>query len=144
MQALLGDDFQAYAAAMNEPPPVSVRPNPFKAPGEGTDFFPIGDPVPWCPTARYLPDRPVFTLDPLFHAGAYYVQEASSMFLFEALRQTVDFSRPLCALDLCAAPGGKSTLLASMLSPESLLVANEVIRPRTAVLRENLEKWGTP
>ncbi|MEQ1745920.1 MAG: RNA methyltransferase [Saprospiraceae bacterium] len=144
MQDLLGNNLPAFVAAMQKPAPVSVRPNPFKSPSTGTDFFSDGDPVPWCPTACYLPARPVFTLDPLFHAGAYYVQEASSMFLHEALRQTVDFSRPLNVLDLCAAPGGKSTLLASLLSPDSLLVANEVVRQRTAVLRENLEKWGTP
>lgn len=66
------------------------------------------------------------------------------MFLYEALRQTVDFARPLKALDLCAAPGGKSTLLSSMLNAQSLLIANEVIRPRVGALRENLEKWGNP
>jgi len=156
MEALLGDTFPAFAAAMLEPPPVSVRVNPFKLPAGLPAYFPgeansqvptannQNSPVPWCPGALYLPERPVFTLDPLFHAGAYYVQEASSMFLHEALSQTVDFSCPLRVLDLCAAPGGKSTLLASMLGPDSLLVANELVRQRTAVLRENLEKWGVP
>ncbi len=72
--------------------------------------------VPWSSFGYYLPQRPSFTLDPLFHAGAYYVQEASGMFLEQALRQTTDLSRPLRVLDLCAAPGGKSTLLQSLLS----------------------------
>ncbi len=79
---------------------------------------------------------------PSLHAGVYYVQEASSMFLEEALRQTADLGRPLRVLDLCAAPGGKSTLLQSLLSPDSLLVSNEVIRNRVSVLRENSIKWG--
>ncbi len=153
MEALLGDAYPAFAAAMQEPPPVSIRANPFKLPdglpahftGAANSQQPTANsPVHWCYGAQYLPERPVFTLDPLFHAGAYYVQEASSMFLHEALRKTVDFSCPLRVLDLCAAPGGKSTLLASMLGHDSLLVANEFVRQRTAVLRENLEKWGVP
>ena len=142
MQRLLGDDYSAFAAAMQAPAPVSIRANPFKVSENGSDLFPDAIPVPWCASGWYLPERPVFTLDPRFHAGAYYVQEASSMFLHEALRQTTDFSRPLRVLDLCAAPGGKSTLLASLLSADSLLVANEVVRQRAAVLRENIEKWG--
>jgi 16S rRNA C967 or C1407 C5-methylase (RsmB/RsmF family)/NOL1/NOP2/fmu family ribosome biogenesis protein len=98
--------------------------------------------VPWSSFGYYLPRRPSFTLDPLFHAGAYYVQEASSMFLEHALRQTIDLSRPLRVLDLCAAPGGKSTLLQSLLPAGSLLVSNEVIRHRVNVLEENMIKWG--
>lgn len=144
MQALLGDTYPAFEAALQQPPPVSVRANPFKTAAEGHLLFPHAEPVPWCRGGWYLPERPVFTLDPRFHAGAYYVQEASSMFLCEALRQVADVSRPLRVLDLCAAPGGKSTLIASLLHPDSLLVANEVVRQRTAVLRENLEKWGCP
>jgi len=94
----------------------------------GVGLLPAGaSPVPWSSFGYYLPERPSFTFDPLFHAGAYYVQEASSMFLEQALRQTTDLSRPLRVLDLCAAPGGKSTLLQSLLSRDSLLVSNEVI-----------------
>ncbi|MBK8922757.1 MAG: RNA methyltransferase [Saprospirales bacterium] len=141
MQAFLGPEYPDFAAALEAPASVSIRFNPFK-PSDGNE--PPLTPVPWHPQAFYLTERPVFTLDPLFHAGAYYVQEASSMFLYEALRQTVDFSKNLNVLDLCAAPGGKSTLLASMLSAGSLLVANEVVRQRLGPLRENLEKWGIP
>lgn len=144
METLLGDAYPDFAAALLEQPPVSIRTNPFKLPIAGSQQPAANSPVPWCPGGWYLPERPVFTLDPLFHAGAYYVQEASSMFLHEALRQAVDFSQPLRVLDLCAAPGGKSTLLASMLGGDSLLVANEFVRQRVGVLRENLEKWGVP
>ncbi len=98
--------------------------------------------IPWCSNGFYLKERPSFTFDPLFHAGCYYVQEASSMFLEQALKQTVDLSKPLKVLDLCAAPGGKSTHIQSLLSKESLLVSNEVIRSRANVLKDNIIKWG--
>lgn len=98
-------------------------------------------PVPWCPYGFYLSSRPSFTLDPFFHAGAYYVQEASSMFLWEALKQLAGDAGGKKILDLCAAPGGKSTLLASYF-PHGLVVANEVIKTRAAVLVENITKWG--
>lgn len=98
--------------------------------------------VPWSSFGYYLPSRPAFTLDPLLHAGVYYVQEASSMFLEQALKQTVDLSAPLKVLDLCAAPGGKSTLILSLISEDSLLVSNEVIRSRASIIQENLTKWG--
>jgi 16S rRNA C967 or C1407 C5-methylase (RsmB/RsmF family)/NOL1/NOP2/fmu family ribosome biogenesis protein len=98
--------------------------------------------VPWSTDGYYLSQRPSFTLDPVFHAGAYYVQEASSMFLEQALRQTTDLTQPNKILDLCAAPGGKSTLLQSLISVSSLLVSNEVIKTRVNVLAENITKWG--
>lgn len=141
MLELLGpDDYAAFLAALAGPPAVSIR---LKA-SAPVPTIASQDTVLWHPLGRYLPERPVFTLDPAFHAGAYYVQEASSMFLHEALKQSVDFSKRLKVLDLCAAPGGKSTLLADMISADSLLVANEVIRQRVGVLRENMEKWGLP
>ena len=97
--------------------------------------------VPWANRAYFLPERPVFSLDPLWHAGAYYVQEASSMFLEQAFEQ-IDIDGPKMVLDLCAAPGGKSTHLNSLIQDEDLLVANEVIRSRVPILAENLSKWG--
>ncbi|MFT3824667.1 MAG: RNA methyltransferase [Chitinophagaceae bacterium] len=100
------------------------------------------DPIPWSSQGYYLSQRPFFTFDPLFHAGVYYVQEASSMFVEQALKQTTDLSQPLRVLDLCAAPGGKSTLLQSLISENSLLVSNEVIKSRAGILDENLTKWG--
>ena len=138
---------------------VSIRFNPLKIPSKIVDIgenrtnhssldiqpshFPIKAQVPWTTHGYYLSARPSFTLDPMFHAGAYYVQEASSMFLEQALRQTVDLSQPLRVLDLCAAPGGKSTLIQSLISEKSLLVSNEVIKSRVHILTENLIKWGS-
>jgi 16S rRNA C967 or C1407 C5-methylase (RsmB/RsmF family)/NOL1/NOP2/fmu family ribosome biogenesis protein len=121
---------------------TSIRLNPAKLLLANSQL-PIANPVSWCDQGYYLTSRPSFTFDPLFHAGCYYVQEASSMFLEEAVRQTVDLSRPLRVLDLCAAPGGKSTHLQSLIPKEGLLVSNEVIRSRVNVLKDNIIKWGT-
>ncbi|MCS4224718.1 methyltransferase RsmF C-terminal domain-like protein [Sphingobacterium sp. BIGb0165] len=104
--------------------------------------FSTGGRVPWCENAFYLNERPVFTLDPLFHAGGYYPQDASSMFIDRIIRKLEIGSEPVYALDLCAAPGGKSTLLNSSLHPDSLLVANEIIKTRVNILQDNLTKWG--
>lgn len=137
-RALLGDsDFAQLADALQQEAPVSIRMNRGK-----TAVTPQGEAVAWCDTGYYLPKRPSFTFDPLFHAGTYYVQEASSMFLEQVIRQYVQ--EPVCCLDLCAAPGGKSTHLASLLPEGSLLVSNEVIRSRSHILAENLTKWGHP
>ncbi len=99
-------------------------------------------PVPWSTSGYYLSARPSFTSDPLFHGGAYYVQEASSMFLEEVLGQSTDLTQNIKVLDLCAAPGGKSTLIQSLVTGKSLLVSNEVIKSRVTVLAENITKWG--
>lgn len=123
-------------------PSVSVRLNPLKTTALPS-LPPEAEPVPWCTSGRYLSVRPPFTFDPLLHAGAYYVQEASSMFLACALRAFVG-SAPVVALDLCAAPGGKSTLTRSLLPEGSMLVSNEPMRPRAQVLAENMLKWGHP
>lgn len=100
------------------------------------------NPVPWSQYGYYLSERPSFTFDPLFHAGCYYVQEASSMFIEQALKQTADLSKPLKVLDLCAAPGGKSTHIQSLITKDSLLVSNEVIKSRANILKDNIIKWG--
>jgi len=124
---------------------TSIRINPFKISGS-SKVLPFGEDlggaVPWTEHGYSLASRPSFTFDPLFHAGCYYVQEASSMFLEQALKQTVDLSQPLKVLDLCAAPGGKSTHLLSLISKDSLLVSNEVIRSRANILNDNIVKWG--
>jgi 16S rRNA C967 or C1407 C5-methylase (RsmB/RsmF family)/NOL1/NOP2/fmu family ribosome biogenesis protein len=117
---------------------TSVRLNPFKP----ADLFRSGELVPWCANGRYLNDRPNFTADPFFHAGCYYVQEASSMFLEQALKATINTEHVIRVLDLCAAPGGKSTLISSLISQDSLLVSNEIIKTRVPVLTDNLNKWG--
>ncbi len=120
---------------------TSIRRNPFKATQDS--LLPEGVQVPWCPYGRYLEERPSFTLDPAFHAGAYYVQEASSMFIWYVLEQLIgNETAGKKVLDLCAAPGGKSTLLSTYFK-DGLLIANEVIKTRAAVLVENITKWGT-
>lgn len=105
--------------------------------------FTIHEKVPWSQFGFYLKERPSFTFDPLFHAGLYYVQEASSMFLEQAFKQLVDLSKSIKVLDLCAAPGGKSTHIQSLISSESLLVSNEIIRSRNNILIDNIVKWGS-
>lgn len=143
MKKQLQTEAPAFFAALQAEAPVSVRLNPGKA-GSFSELFPEQLPVrrvEWCEQAYYLNQRPVFTLDPAFHGGAYYVQEASSMFFAHVLKQILP-SAPVRALDLCAAPGGKSTLIASALPQNSLLVSNEVIRSRANILKENIIKWG--
>ncbi|MGV3630837.1 MAG: methyltransferase RsmF C-terminal domain-like protein [Bacteroidota bacterium] len=136
---VLEDDFLGgdLLSALNTAAPVSLRLNPLKT----FDFGTGSRSVPWCGHAFYLPERPVFTLDPLFHAGAYYPQEAGSMMLEKVLNQLELPENPVI-LDLCAAPGGKSTLIASFLNQSGLLVSNEVIQARAKILKENLAKWG--
>ncbi len=156
------DDVDALLTGLQAPPTVSVRLNPRRLDPaivpEGADGR-----VPWCHEGFYLAQRPAFTADPLFHAGAYYVQDASSMFLSHVFSQLSTFNfqlstfnsplgacdASLCeelstSLDLCAAPGGKSTLLRSLLPDDALLVSNEPVRQRTLVLAENMAKWGHP
>jgi len=144
LQNINGFDKENFIEVHESGEPVtSVRQNPVKFFDTQHSVFKMpGEKIPWSANGFYLPERPSFTADPLFHAGAYYVQEASSMFLEEALKQTVDLSRPLKILDLCAAPGGKSTVIQSLLSKESVLVSNEVIKTRVTVLAENITKWG--
>lgn len=136
---LMGEEMcNALCEALEQDTPVSIRMNTAKY-----DRVPAHrSAVPWSEQGYYLGGRPTFTFDPLFHAGCYYVQEASSMFVEQALRRYV--TEPSVMLDLCAAPGGKSTLCRSVLPEGSLLVANEVMRNRSQVLAENLVKWGHP
>lgn len=136
---LLGEQWESFLNALQGDAPVSIRINKDKAP---TDSKMQGVDVLWCDNGYYLSERPSFTFDPLFHAGCYYVQEASSMFVEQAIKQYAGSG--IKVLDLCAAPGGKSTLLASLLDEGSLLVSNEVIRSRANILAENLMKWGNP
>lgn len=133
---LLGNEFQDLEKALEEVAPTSVRVN------DKMEYKPSDNRVAWCDTGFYLTERPLFTADPLFHAGVYYVQEASSMFLNEAVKQ--HFPNARTVLDLCAAPGGKSTLLTQALPESSLLVSNEIVRSRAYILAENLIKWGNP
>ena len=141
MAPQMGAELDAFCRALQQEPPVSVRLND-KLPEEAlrAEGLPLAQPVPWAEDGRYLSQRPQFTLDPLFHAGCYYVQEASSMYVQEVLRAYVP--RDAVVLDLCAAPGGKSTLISQYLGSEGLLLSNEVVRQRVFILSENMQKWG--
>ena len=158
---LMGEErFERYLQSFEEETPVSIRVNPRKMDSQRHTLTSVREegrwkmedaiPVPWCRNGYYLKKRPNFTMDPLLHAGCYYVQEAASMFLDEALRQMHNAYishqpsaiRPLTSLDLCAAPGGKSTLLRSVLPEDCVLYSNEPIRNRANILLENVTKWG--
>lgn len=144
-QILSNEEWAKFSESMAQASPVSIRVNASKIARYGVNLALDGvSNVPWCEAGFYLPSRPTFTFDPLFHAGAYYVQEASSMFIGEVLKQHLGSPENATVLDLCAAPGGKTTLLRSLLPSNSLLVANEIVTKRAFVLSENLLKWGHP
>jgi 16S rRNA C967 or C1407 C5-methylase (RsmB/RsmF family)/NOL1/NOP2/fmu family ribosome biogenesis protein len=131
-------DRDTLLEALSSDSPVSIRMNSVK-----WGSAPLSaQRVPWCETGYYLRKRPVFTLDPLYHSGCYYVQEASSMFIEQVVRDTGCDKPGLRILDLCAAPGGKTTHLSSLAGTGSVIVANEVIRSRAAILSENVTRWG--
>ncbi len=146
-QELMGEELyhQLEHGILKEESPTSIRINPFKCKGlfdsaKESESLSL---IPWCPqTGRYLESRPSFTFDPWLHAGMYYVQEASSMFVDLAIRQLVH--EPVMMLDLCAAPGGKSTCLRAALPEGSLLFSNEPMRTRSQILAENIQKFGHP
>lgn len=135
------------AESLDADAPVSVRLNPYKRCDRPERFADVAEePVPWGEPgeAYYLSERPVFTADPVFHGGAYYVQEAGSMFVGWLLRRLLaDSAALLRVLDLCAAPGGKTTHIASVVGSAGVVVANEVIRSRAKILVENVQKWGS-
>lgn len=141
MRPLLGSEMDAFMKAIHTERETSVRVN------DKIDFSQLKmlheaglSEVPWCAEGYYVKNRPQFTLDPLMHAGCYYVQEASSMFVQQVLEQYV--SPDSIVLDMCAAPGGKSTLISEHLGEEGLLISNEVVRQRVFILSENIQKWG--
>lgn len=141
LNGISGFDKATFTEAHRQEPPVSIRLHPIKS---GSIEMNTSGNVPWCTWGRYLRERPSFTLDPLLHAGAYYVQEASSMFLHSMVQHLFPNATQLKVLDLCAAPGGKSTLLAAALDTSCLILSNEVIRSRCSILEENIVKWGYP
>lgn len=156
MKNIIGDEnSRRLCDALAEKATVSIRLNRAKTSDIPFDTDTVGKPVAWCNDGFYLKERPLFTLDPLLHAGAYYVQEASSMFLSHVVgtllgKRTADDDiektdlAPQAILDMCAAPGGKSTILRTMMPQDSLLIANEPIGRRANILSENIQKQGFP
>ena len=148
-RSLMGEElYSKLISGLAATPPVSIRLNPFKVAKDAylEDEEQLNGlqltPVPWAKDGYLLSERPSFTLDPLFHAGAYYVQEASSMFLDFIIRQLV--KEPVTMLDLCAAPGGKTTCAMAALPEGSILYSNEPVRTRANILAENVMKFGHP
>ena len=137
---------------MNSDVPVSIRLNPYKRPTSELPILEGSTLVPWSPYGRILAERPLFTLLPLFHAGVYYVQDSSAMYVGHVLRKHMkDFvpkGRKLRILDLCAAPGGKTTDISAsareLCGDDFELVSNEVMKQRVSVLADNVARWGDP
>ena len=140
MHGQLGEQYGTFLTALDQPSPVSIRFNPAK---RAHHNLPLGAPISWCNEGFYLTQRPLFSTDPLWHAGAYYVQEPSSMVL---ARVVADFFQgpPKMVLDVAAAPGGKSTLIAAMLRPQDILICNEIHAGRFQILKQNMIRWGAP
>lgn len=139
---LFGEErYNIFFKGLQQSSPVSIRINPFKTnkTTQVADNF-VPTHVAWCAEGFYLNSRPNFTFDPLFHAGAYYVQEASSMFLSHVLRHLIN--KPVALLDLCAAPGGKTTCARTAISDGSIVFSNEPINKRAQILAENIQKFG--
>lgn len=134
MTLRLDKEFPSFLESLSQESIISVRTNPQKP----TNQFAQEEEIPWNEHGYFLNKRPEFVFDPLIHGGAYYVQESSSMLFAHA----IDFSKDLKILDLCASPGGKSTLLLSKMSKNSVLFSNELVGKRAEILKENLLKWG--
>ena len=135
MRESLGEEAESLFAALDTEPAVSLRLNPAK-PAEIFD----GEEVGWCKWGRYLAERPQFTLDPMLHGGAYYVQEASSQFVAHLLsNHNMEGAK---VLDMCAAPGGKTTIYSTLVGRNGLVVANDINHGRAMALADNVQRWG--
>lgn len=140
MKMILNDSYSDFEESLQMPSPISIRLNPYKI--ENDFNLNLSTQIPWCQAAYYLQHRPVFTLDPFFHAGHYYVQEPASMFL-DFILKSLEIPKNCNVLDLCSAPGGKSTLLVSYFSDEAFIHCHEYDPNRAQILKHNLERWGT-
>ncbi|MEO5583183.1 MAG: RsmB/NOP family class I SAM-dependent RNA methyltransferase, partial [Saprospiraceae bacterium] len=144
MHHILGnDDFKSFEASLGQPPPVSIHLHNSK-PSHYKRIKDSLDPVPWSEHGFYITERPLFTIDPGFQSGGYYVQEASSMLIEEAMKISLKEIPGARVLDLCASPGGKSALILSVLNGKGLLISNETIQSRVDPLVHNVIKWGYP
>ncbi|MEP7320505.1 MAG: RNA methyltransferase [Saprospiraceae bacterium] len=142
-KTLSTDDFNSFETSLDLTPPVSIHLHNSK-PSHYKNIKDSLDAVPWCERGVYIPERPLFTIDPGFQSGGYYVQEASSMLIEAAMQIALkEFPYP-SMLDLCASPGGKSALVLSILNGNGLLISNETIQSRVDPLVHNLIKWGYP
>jgi 16S rRNA C967 or C1407 C5-methylase (RsmB/RsmF family)/NOL1/NOP2/fmu family ribosome biogenesis protein len=139
IKAQLGAESQDFVDSLESRATTSLRLHPSK----GKNYFPDSEPVRWCENGRLLKKRPKFAEQPELFAGAYYVQESSSMFLDHALKTCLGKQKNLLALDLCAAPGGKSTLISDFLQGNGFLVSNEITSKRLPALVENFTRWGS-
>ena len=139
MRKQLGaEEAERLFVALDSASPVAVRLNPAKCGEEGV--WSDGEQVAWCESGRKLRERPSFTLDTAFHAGAYYVQEAASQFIDHIVAgEELQGKR---VLDMCSAPGGKTTIYSTAVGEDGLVVANEYVRSRANVLADNVRKWG--
>lgn len=144
MQGISLPDADRLIDALDTDPCVAIRINQRK--NKTGEIYSDIEPVSWCKDGYYLPNRPIFTLNPLLHAGVFYVQDASSMIYQQLTERLVESlgNRPMALLDFCAAPGGKTTAMINALPEGSVAVANEFVTARGKMLRENLEKWGYP
>ena len=139
LRGLLPDEWEALANAItSSEPSVAVRVNAAR----GASVPHVARRVPWCGQGYYLDNRPSFTFDTDWHAGRYYVQDASSMFIAHVIGNFIH--EPVRYLDLCAAPGGKTTAAIQALPEGSMTVANEIVPPRARVLADNVIRWGHP
>lgn len=137
---LFGDElWEKYLASFEEETPVSIRLSG-KTTADDVAHLPIDRAIPWSSKGYYLKERPVFTLDPLLHAGAYYVQEASSQYLDEVLRKATEGLEINFVADFCASPGGKSLIIKDFIPANATLISNEFVRKRAWILAENMEK----
>ena len=132
---------EALFSALSGEPEISVRLNRRKPTAQPP--YAGMEPVGWCTSGHYLPERPQFTFNPLLHAGTFYVQDASSM-IYETITESITGDSPVKVCDLCAAPGGKTTAILNALPDKSVMLANEFVSSRANILKENLCKYGYP
>ncbi len=144
MQQLLADEYDAFVASYEDEPIKGLRLNPIKEGALPADVRP--DPVAWCETGHYYTDDVRPGKHPYHAAGAYYIQEPSAMLPGElaciAIREVIARQGKVRVLDLCAAPGGKSTHMAGAIGDFGILIANEPVPSRARALSQNIERLG--